>query len=70
MNAHEFQQHAEDYMDSAGLANVLSEIAEICMNKAAHAEESWQDAQLAKRWDNAADKLTMLASKIDDPLAP
>ena len=70
MDAHKFQSHAETYMDSAGLSNMLSEIAEVCLQKADHVKTNWQDVDLAKRWLNAHSAIEALAAKIDDPLAP
>ena len=68
MDAHTFQQYAEAYMDSAGLANVLAEIAEVCVAKGDHVQTNWQDDALAERWRLAAQQLHNLCYNIDDPM--
>lgn len=69
MDAQKFQRYVEEYMDTAGLANVLSEVAEVCALKSEHVATNWQDQSLADRWTQAHDLVALQARNIDDPLA-
>jgi hypothetical protein len=55
MTAHEtIKQAIEQYIDKAGVSQVLELVGEICSEKAQHISETWQDESLAKAWDKAA----------------
>jgi hypothetical protein len=47
----------ERMIDEAGLAAVVSALANISGYKAQHLRESWQDEASAKRWDKASNVL-------------
>ena len=43
----------EGLVDKGSLCAVLAELAEICMLKAEHIEDNWQDAPAARQWREA-----------------
>lgn len=47
------QYDLEEMVDGASLAEVLSDLAEICSGKASHLAENWQDESAAKIWEEA-----------------
>lgn len=54
----------EGLIDHKSLGSVLETLAAICYLKATHAEEDWQDAALARRWDRAGKKLDKTAGDV------
>lgn len=40
----------EDVIDKVGLDGLLDLISDICLAKAEHLEDNWQDSPAAKRW--------------------
>lgn len=55
---------AEALIDSTGLEDAVSIMADICHEKAEHILSNWQDEILAKRWSCAAKFLEQAAQKI------
>ncbi len=53
-----------DYVDSEGLSNTLEALADICLAKADHIRENWQDKGLAKMWDGIFRKINTLNATI------
>ena len=51
------KEQLEAMIDSRNLHWVLSELADVCTEKADHIRENWQDEGLAEKWDNAAHNL-------------
>lgn len=47
----------ERLIDTHGLDGVLDLMAEVCYNKAHHASSNWQDAELARAWERAANRV-------------
>lgn len=45
------------YIDKLGLSNTIEAIADICLLKAEHIRENWQDYDTAKVWDSLYRKL-------------
>lgn len=56
----------EALVDSISLYEVLSMLEAICVSKAAHIEESWQDRPLAKLWSNAGAEICEASSRIGE----
>jgi len=54
----------EKIIDSIGLSDTLKLMATIAYEKADHVEMNWQDAGLAKLWDQAALKLEKLSTHV------
>jgi hypothetical protein len=54
----------EGMIDQYGLKKVLSMMSDICAEKADHIRSNWQDAALARQWENEARKLDTAASKV------
>lgn len=54
------EEMLEQILDRQGLTTVLGMISNICVQKAAHVRECWQDAGLARKWSNAAFKFAKL----------
>lgn len=47
----------ERLVDEHGLDHVLDSLATLCVMKAAHLREAWQDAGTARVWDTASRKI-------------
>lgn len=62
----EFQQDAEEYIDSSSLANAICELAEVCEMKAQHLNENWQDAASAAVWRSLARSLMVVEKRAAD----
>lgn len=45
------------------LALILEALADVCIDKAQHVEENWQDKRIARTWDDAADYLLRMLLK-------
>ena len=56
----------EEMIDRHGLVAVLHQLARIADDKAEHVLHNWQDAQLAKAWQDGAGKLTAMANTFED----
>jgi hypothetical protein len=54
----------EGIVDRAGLRNVLYALEHICLAKAQHIEEAWQDAASAKVWSRNANLCGKTATKV------
>lgn len=57
MTEEEFRQHAETYIDMAGLDNAIAALAEVCHLKAEHVRAAWQDEVMARDWVGCANVL-------------
>ena len=44
----------ENFIDKTSLATVLTMLNEVCLSKADHIREVWQDESLAQVWENSA----------------
>ena len=53
----------EEIIDSKGVDGLLDAIADVCAGKAEHLAANWQDAEAAKRWQNAAIAFQMMKEK-------
>lgn len=51
----------EDFIDHAGLMNILEIIDIICQEKAEHISLNWQDNTTAKAWKQAGNAIGKLA---------
>jgi hypothetical protein len=47
----------EQFINLYGTANVLGAIREICLAKAEHVMENWQDDKLANAWFKTANRI-------------
>ena len=54
----------EDIVDRRSLTTTLMMLSDIASEKAQHIRENWQDAALARQWDNEASKLETAATKV------
>jgi hypothetical protein len=54
----------EDYVDRFGLTSVLSALADICLAKAEHLRENWQDRGMALDWEAEYRRIDNAASKV------
>jgi hypothetical protein len=54
----------EGIVDRAGLRNVLFALEHICLAKAGHLEENWQDAKGAKVWSRQGRICGSVACKV------
>ena len=61
----EAELELEQWMDKRGLAAVMHSLADIAGQKADHVLHNWQDAKLAKVWNDAAIKLEATANTFD-----
>ena len=50
-------EHLEDLVDAYDILDVLSALADICVLKAEHVRENWQDEDLADIWERNAHRL-------------
>lgn len=57
------EDQLETLIDSHSLPNVLEALSQVCLGKASHLEENWQDSITAKSWQVVAQKLDHLAWK-------
>lgn len=57
MTQSQLGRELEALTDVHGLANVINELYEMCIGKADHIRESWQDPATARSWDRAAQRL-------------
>lgn len=55
----------EQFIDSYGVDGVAQAIDEICLEKAAHVRENWQDEKLAKEWERKSNAIYTLLRKLD-----
>jgi hypothetical protein len=54
----------EDMVDCHSVRGLLDAMSEVCVDKATHIQEAWQDDETAKTWDAVAGKLHSLATKM------
>jgi hypothetical protein len=59
-----YEETIERIIDKTDLKFVLRTICEICLGKADHLRDNWQDDNLAKTWHKDAATLAKVASKI------
>lgn len=57
----------ESYIDRTSLADLLDIVSDVCLAKAEHHRENWQDDVAARGWEGAARKIAVLAAKRDYP---
>ena len=55
LSTKEMSEALEAFIDANGLVAVAVALELLCMDKAAHVQENWQDKALAKEWQ-AADR--------------
>lgn len=63
----QLMEEIEPILDSTTLADMLLALGRVCNEKAEHIRESYQDAGLARMWDNRAKQLDALSAKIVAP---
>jgi len=59
------QDTLERLIDTSSLHDVLVDLAQVCWAKEQHVQEAWQDNELAKRWNRAANACMTAAGKVD-----
>lgn len=57
------EDQLEALIDSHSLSNILDVLSQVCLGKASHLEENWQDHVASRDWEIAAQKLDHLAWK-------
>lgn len=60
----EHESVVESLVDRVGLDGLLSLLADVSREKAAHVEETWQDRVLARQWRQAARILTKAQDRV------
>ena len=63
MTDQEFKEALEDFIDSTSVAHTLTIFAEICREKAAHIQHTWQDEETAKVWIRQARQIEYRATQ-------
>jgi hypothetical protein len=53
----------EKMVDAHGIHDVLLNLARVCMLKAGHIEENWQDIGLSRNWDEIGQHLETLSDR-------
>jgi histidinol-phosphate/aromatic aminotransferase/cobyric acid decarboxylase-like protein len=54
----------EEMIDKHGLSYVVDLVAEVCIAKADHVRETWQDRVLERTWNRNAEKLLNVSVKL------
>lgn len=57
-------EQIDHLIDEMGVSNLLNLIALVCREKAQHIRNEWQDPNAALNWDDTANKLDRLATKV------
>ena len=60
----ELMKKLEALVDEKGLDTVVGTLSELCLEKASHVRENWQDELLAKTWEAQAKVLDKALAKI------
>jgi len=55
----------EAFVDSYGIAGVLTALSWICSEKAEHCAVNWQDVNLAKRWMSNSKDIDRINSSVE-----
>ena len=58
------KNNIEQFIDKNGLIALLEVIQDVCMDKAAHIEESYSDKQLVEKWDKATQRIIKAQKEI------
>jgi len=58
-------ERLEELIDLFNLGEVVEGLAQVSREKADHAWTNWQDRKTAQGWDRVANKLEIVASKIE-----
>jgi hypothetical protein len=56
----------EEAIDQSSLSMITDAIAEVCQDKAEHAQRAWQDKALAALWSQHGQKFSRLTDKLAD----
>lgn len=54
----------EELVDATSMYDVVTELAELCGEKAEHVRSAWQDEALAKAWERNGETLDKATGKL------
>jgi hypothetical protein len=57
----------ERLLDHLGIEDVMCALSQICYEKEAHVQESWQDGRLASRWKRLGNSLEKMSRSLINP---
>ena len=61
----DMERTLESYIDKISVPNLLEAVSRICIEKAQHIRENWQDESMAMAWEKNGYKIMKCITKLD-----